>query len=657
MKRIFLFILLLKSVFCFSQTQTDSIKVKTSFTLAGKRVTKISNDTSSSNNDSLELITKFAAKKLRSGGSSFDPASNQTITGNWSFTNGFQAGNTESPGAGIFISNAEFKTIIGDFTGDGNGTKINVDDDNQVIELFSPNLYFSGSMSNPNMAIYQDGHIDIAEAIDLYPNGHINIGGGAIDLYADGHISTDNGYIFTSGDGAITFPNASIDESGKINAQEIGLQNASIYREGTANFVSDLIQLKLGGIVDAYGGSAHSEDLEDWNGETVTDAYTFNKWGYTSQVNSLDGFYLNSSISNSGLHWSINKVDAFNYGANLYNGSFSLESNNGLAASYNTYGDYATSKNMALASNGVNGSQSSTSNNWDGTSSGSSSWGVAEGGTYGTASSYWSNGDGEGSVMSNWGVGNDMAYGNNINYASGIHNYWSIGFDRLQINDGYKDLFHVDENGDILHKLKGRYQDPDTENLITYEIGDDGYKLFRNSWGTWPYSIMHIAPEYINLYNNTDGTNYKEAISAYNTMSGYNSEVNTLYYIGADYDRERVGIKLRIAGEDLFDVDDEGNSTIRGSVTACHGNVIMDVFGEITAPVYWISGTSYGIGSDGGASLDRAILNNILLNSKTTSQINSMFPSEGRIAYNSTLHTICFYNGTNWQKVSSTNMN
>ena len=42
---------------------------------------------------------------------------------------------------------------------------------------------------------------------------------------------------------------------------------------------------------------------------------------------------------------------------------------------------------------------------------------------------------------------------------------------------------------------------------------------------------------------------------------------------------------------------------------------------------------------------------------KTTTEINSIAsPIEGEQYYNTTLHTICFYNGTNWQKVTSTNM-
>lgn len=42
---------------------------------------------------------------------------------------------------------------------------------------------------------------------------------------------------------------------------------------------------------------------------------------------------------------------------------------------------------------------------------------------------------------------------------------------------------------------------------------------------------------------------------------------------------------------------------------------------------------------------------------KTTTEINAIAsPTEGEQYYNTTLHTICFYNGTTWQRVTSINM-
>lgn len=47
----------------------------------------------------------------------------------------------------------------------------------------------------------------------------------------------------------------------------------------------------------------------------------------------------------------------------------------------------------------------------------------------------------------------------------------------------------------------------------------------------------------------------------------------------------------------------------------------------------------------------------IKLGGMTTTQINAISsPSAGLTIYNTTLNTICFYNGSNWQKITSANM-
>jgi hypothetical protein len=69
MKYIFIFIALFSTA-AYSQSNVDSIKVKTSLTLAGKRVTAIRNDTTTRATDSIELITKAAARKMAS---SYEP--------------------------------------------------------------------------------------------------------------------------------------------------------------------------------------------------------------------------------------------------------------------------------------------------------------------------------------------------------------------------------------------------------------------------------------------------------------------------------------------------------------------------------------------------------------------------------------------------------
>ena len=68
-----------------------------------------------------------------------------------------------------------------------------------------------------------------------------------------------------------------------------------------------------------------------------------------------------------------------------------------------------------------------------------------------------------------------------------------------------------------------------------------------------------------------------------------------------------------------------------------------------------------GIGTSSpaaGAVLDISATNRgVLLPRLTTTQVNTIqFPENGLMVYNTTLNTICFYNGSSWQKVSTTNM-
>lgn len=47
----------------------------------------------------------------------------------------------------------------------------------------------------------------------------------------------------------------------------------------------------------------------------------------------------------------------------------------------------------------------------------------------------------------------------------------------------------------------------------------------------------------------------------------------------------------------------------------------------------------------------------IQLPSKTTTEILFILnPSQGMVVYNSTLLTVCFYNGTSWRRISETTM-
>ena len=69
--------------------------------------------------------------------------------------------------------------------------------------------------------------------------------------------------------------------------------------------------------------------------------------------------------------------------------------------------------------------------------------------------------------------------------------------------------------------------------------------------------------------------------------------------------------------------------------------------------------TNVGIGTDSPlAKLDiTSTTDGVLLPRMTTTQVNAISsPENGLTVYNTTLNTLCFYNGSSWQKVTSANM-
>jgi hypothetical protein len=64
--------------------------------------------------------------------------------------------------------------------------------------------------------------------------------------------------------------------------------------------------------------------------------------------------------------------------------------------------------------------------------------------------------------------------------------------------------------------------------------------------------------------------------------------------------------------------------------------------------------------NDTGSNVGSVLFNNdegIVLPRLTTTEINAIsLPNTGLTVYNTTLNTLCFYNGSSWQKVSHTSM-
>ena len=108
-------------------------------------------------------------------------------------------------------------------------------------------------------------------------------------------------------------------------------------------------------------------------------------------------------------------------------------------------------------------------------------------------------------------------------------------------------------------------------------------------------------------------------------------------------------------------------TTTPGAKLSVNGNVKIEgtnslLFGgSATVPIWAISSNGSDLLIDDQASnIGSVLFNNnegVALPRLTTTQINAISsPAQGLMAYNTTLNTICFYNGSSWQKVNSANM-
>jgi hypothetical protein len=97
-----------------------------------------------------------------------------------------------------------------------------------------------------------------------------------------------------------------------------------------------------------------------------------------------------------------------------------------------------------------------------------------------------------------------------------------------------------------------------------------------------------------------------------------------------------------------------GNIKINGTSSLSFG-------GSGSVPAWAINSSGNDLIINDQATTSGSVLFNnnegVALPRLTTTQINAISsPTQGLMAYNTTLNTICFYNGSSWQKVSHTNM-
>jgi hypothetical protein len=127
-------------------------------------------------------------------------------------------------------------------------------------------------------------------------------------------------------------------------------------------------------------------------------------------------------------------------------------------------------------------------------------------------------------------------------------------------------------------------------------------------------------------------------------------------------------IKLDSAGDSYFNGGNVGiGTTSPNAKLNVNGNIKIEgtnslLFGGSPSVPSWEikhDGSDLII-NDTGTNVGSVLFNNdegIVLPRLTTTEINAIsLPSTGLTVYNTTLNTLCFYNGSSWQKVSHANM-
>ena len=251
-------------------------------------------------------------------------------------------------------------------------------------------------------------------------------------------------------------------------------------------------------------------------------------------------------------------------------------------------------------------------------------------------------------VISNYHLGAD-----GVNFTSnawdGYHLYSKIDYTGLYWEDNRNSTDNTD-NGSI--SLSSTHLNLNSNTNYTNNQTGGSYFNYSGVGGSHSNS-MDVTNESWNVSPNTVGgsinngsteSSYSIGIGGININDGI-KDVFTVYGTG-DAKMTSVGFWDNPNGDFLGEVSyDDGRFIFYDANDDVHINLDCTVGNSYIATI----------------ENNRSLMGNFKVLapiSMSTTEINSFpYPNDGNIVYNSTLHTICFYNGTSWQKVSSTNMN
>jgi hypothetical protein len=629
------------------------------------------------------------------GSSSFNPSSNQTITGAWNFKDSL---NTRKDGLGYTaFDNAGLLRayISAESTGDSylalaatDGSEpfnVNSQGELNAVNLYSNNGYIravdgdgnvnaqinggggAALFANGSLQIDNTGHLDIGETIDLYPDGRISTSGvasvGGVESNGAIHISSyDQLYAANwslNGDGTASFNNGKfyVGSDGWVgndyNDQWYVNTDGYAHFKGGADFAENTFKVIPNGSIQGA----------DYNGAN-TPIWQIYHTGSMTMGNAIPSQTIYDGAGNlSSSTWESNK-SLFKVNDN---GTFSL--------------------GLKIEDDNPDGSEDVSgyvTHNYTNTPL-----------IYSDISGYVNFSSGAVNISDNGRIySNTLLVGDGVNRGINTYNDGETVIGDWGRN-GNANIITVDDNNNKVY-IGNSYN-------TTYFGSDEATaKAFINSIGELTSPSISLYDESSNCYSNIVIDN--ASVSFQNLTVGTTSSTSSFDFSNNDANRiytlpNKSGTISLLDGygnleaNSIYigasDFSDYGVIKLSNSATASYTDItisdsrfiINDHDGSIgrsisfdysavdeeTPAVYNFPSNSgrvlvsdnlpiSGMGN-GGKSYVKSY-NGQKFDSLTTSQINLIItPQEGMQVYNSTLHTLCFYNGSSWQKVSSTSMN
>ena len=268
----------------------------------------------------------------------------------------------------------------------------------------------------------------------------------------------------------------------------------------------------------------------------------------------------------------------------------------------------------------------------------------------------------------------------------------------IQINEGNVGIgttspgakLHIDSTGNALkftrasqetylfeHGTSGLYTKLGTT-LLTGWTQDHDFKIYDNTASQ--YVMFDGSTQRVGIGTTSPGAKLQvNNASTVGSTSANLSGLNPILYLDAGQAAGRsIVLKTHTNGNDTvigalrFAVSPDGSNYSHASIEAKQDtNGAADTLefrtsssntqGATNNLAMIIQGGNVGIGTtspDASSLLDvSSTTKGVLLPRMTTTQVNAISsPSNGLTVYNTTLNTLCFYNGTAWQKVTSANM-